>query len=96
MKISNVYHSSGPGMLSETLNAWVGSWTAHGQEEFEELPFATRYGALGDIVSLWQQRFYPYWYQDATYAVFDPADYPEAWMAHHWEGAWHRKDGETE
>lgn len=81
---------SGPGQLAECLNFWVSDWSSNDPVEIEGHRVGSVY-ARGSIVGLWQEVAFPYWYEDATWATFSPANHPQAWVAHHWEGSWNRE-----
>lgn len=80
---------TGPGKLREILNLWVMSW-----ENPEPLMAGAErlgsYYAGGSVAGFWQETWYPYHYTAETWATFDPAKYPSARGAHHWEGGWNR------
>lgn len=80
---------SGPERLAEALNLWVGSWKDGLPLTVTNERVGTVYGN-GTVAGLWHETAYPYHYTKETYATFDPAKYPQAWVAHHWEGGWHK------
>ena len=80
---------TGPGRLAECLSFWVGNWDENEPVMAGEQRLGSSY-AGGSIVGLWRECCYPYHYHEGTWATFKPADYPAAWVAHHWEGGWHR------
>ena len=82
-------HLTGPNKLSECLNLWVTDWKKNQPLTVGDERLGSLY-AGGSIAGFWHERFYPYHYEQSTWAAFDPAAYPAAWAAHHWEGGWHR------
>ena len=84
---------SGPARLAECLSFWVGDWSQGQVVEVAGAGVATSH-AGGSITGFWQETIYPYHYEEGTWATFKPGDYPRAWLAHHWEGSWHREGKE--
>jgi mannosyltransferase OCH1-like enzyme len=83
---------TGPGRLAECLNFWVGDWRKPAAVTVDGQRVGSSY-AQGSVTGLWKECCYPYHYEEGTWATFDPAAYPQAWAAHHWEGGWHREGG---
>lgn len=81
---------TGPGKLAECLNLWVVDWSKLEPLEFEGNRLGSYY-AGGTIAGFWQEAFYPYHFRDGTWATFEPAEFPVALAAHHWEGGWNRE-----
>jgi hypothetical protein len=82
---------SGPGALRECLGLWVVAWNPCGKTTVAGQDVAVSY-AGGTVTAYHQEVIYPYHYEQGSWATFDPALYPLAWTAHHWEGAWHGRD----
>ena len=80
---------SGPGALTDCLTMWVVVWNPCGKLVAGNEEVAVSYA--GNTIHAYHQTvIYPYHYQQGSWATFKPEDFPLAWTAHHWEGAWHR------
>jgi hypothetical protein len=88
-RVWDVVKLSGPARLAECLNFWVGDWSQGRTVEVAGRGVATTH-ASGSITGFWREAVYPYHYEEGTWASFNPEAYPLAWLAHHWEGGWHR------
>jgi hypothetical protein len=85
---------TGPNKLAECLNFWTSEWEASSPLKLGDRQIGNRYAA-DSITAFWKEAFYPYHYKDGTWATFDPAEFPDALAAHHWEGGWNREPATT-
>jgi hypothetical protein len=82
----DILRATGPERLKEVLEFYVGRWDG---EHFSVAgqPVGGSYVA-GQVTSIYPPVFFPYWFTQGTWATFVPANYPDAWAAHHWEAGW--------
>ena len=82
---------TGPERLSECLSFWVGNWSKSSSIAVNNRRVGTIFGE-GSVSSLWNETACPYGFASKeSYATFNPANYPSAWLAHHWEGGWRKE-----
>jgi hypothetical protein len=82
-----VLHATGPARFAEVLSFHVGSWEEPTSFFAGDELIGNSY-AGGEVHALLVPVCFPYWFTEATWSNFEPANYPQAWAAHHWENSW--------
>lgn len=84
----SVLWTTGPQGFSEALGGWTdGEWTKQEVYAVNGEAVADVYAA-GSLIAIYAEVACPYSHRGGSFAAFDPANSPQAWLAHHWSNTW--------